>query len=58
LAVYTAAVAAPVGQRQPLLSRLAASGSIDDKTNIACFAVFARRKLLALGPTVDFSERA
>jgi hypothetical protein len=25
-------------------SRLAASGSIDDKTNIACFTVFARRK--------------
>ncbi|MCH8193662.1 MAG: carbohydrate binding family 9 domain-containing protein [Planctomycetes bacterium] len=25
-------------------SRLAASGCIDDKTNIACFAVFARRK--------------
>jgi len=24
--------------------RLAASGCIDDKTNIACFAVFARRK--------------
>jgi len=27
-----------------LIFRLAASGSIDDKTNIACFAVFARRK--------------
>ncbi len=28
--------------------RLAASGSIDDKTNIACFAVFARRKNCSL----------
>jgi len=28
-----------------LIFRLAASGSIDDKTNIACFAVFARRKI-------------
>ena len=27
-----------------LIFRLTASGSIDDKTNIACFAVFARRK--------------
>jgi len=27
-----------------LVFRLAASGSIDDKTNIACFAVFVRRK--------------
>ncbi len=27
-----------------LIFRLAASGCIDDKTNIACFAVFARRK--------------
>jgi streptomycin 6-kinase len=27
-----------------LVFRLTASGSIDDKTNIACFAVFARRK--------------
>jgi len=25
-------------------SRLAASGCIDDRTNIACFAVFAKRK--------------
>jgi len=25
--------------------RLAASGCVDDKTNIACFAVFARRKM-------------
>jgi len=38
--------------------RLAASGCIDDTTNIACFAVFARRKnLLALGPTTEFSDR-
>jgi len=28
-----------------LIFRLAASGCIDDKTNIACFAVFARRKI-------------
>ncbi len=28
--------------------RLAASGSIDDETNIACFAVFARRKNCSL----------
>ena len=28
--------------------RLAASGCIDDKTNIACFAVFARRKNCSL----------
>ncbi len=42
-----------------LFCRLAASGSIDDKTNIACFAVFARRKKpLALGPTTEFSNRA
>jgi len=27
-----------------LVFRLTASGSIDDKANIACFAVFARRK--------------
>ena len=27
-----------------LVFRLATSGSIDDKTNIACFAIFARRK--------------
>jgi len=27
-----------------LIFRLTASGCIDDKTNIACFAVFARRK--------------
>ena len=27
-----------------LVFRLTASGCIDDKTNIACFAVFARRK--------------
>ena len=27
-----------------LIFRLAASGSIDDKTNIACFAVFVRRE--------------
>ena len=27
-----------------LVFRLAASGCIDDRTNIACFAVFARRK--------------
>ena len=31
-----------------LFFRLAASGSIDDKTNIACFAVFASRKNLLL----------
>jgi len=31
---------------------------IDDKTNIACFAVFAReKKWLALGPTTEFSDR-
>jgi len=29
-------------------SRLPASGSIDDKANIACFAVFARRKNCSL----------
>ncbi len=28
--------------------RLAASGCIDDKTNIACFAVFARRQNYSL----------
>ena len=28
-----------------LLFRLPASGCIDDRTNIACFAVFARRKI-------------
>ena len=42
-----------------LFFRLAASGCIDDKTNIACFAVFARRKKpLALGPTMEFSDKA
>ncbi len=31
-----------------LISRLPASGCIDDKTNIACFAVFVRRKNCSL----------
>jgi hypothetical protein len=40
--------------------------SIDDKTNIACFGSLGvardrlcqAKKLLALGPTTDFSDRA
>ena len=35
-------------QSEQPFSRLAASGCIDDKTNIACFAVFARRKIRSL----------
>jgi len=39
-------IPAPAGRSgfERLVFRLTASGSIDDKTNIACFAVFARRK--------------
>jgi hypothetical protein len=35
------------GFEQPFL-RLTASGCIDDKTNIACFAVFVRQKNCSL----------
>ena len=39
--------------------RLAASGSIDDRTNIACFAVFARQTNDSLsGLTTGFPDRA
>jgi len=41
-----------------LIFRLTASGCIDDKTNIACFAVLPGEKTPALGPTTEFSERA
>jgi len=32
---------------EQLVFRLTASGCIDDKTDIACFAVFARRKTVS-----------
>ena len=37
---------------------LAASGSVDDKTNGWLRRLCQAKELLALGPTVDFSDRA
>ncbi|MCH8194056.1 MAG: hypothetical protein IIA65_08565 [Planctomycetes bacterium] len=48
----------PSGFKRPFF-RLAAFGSIDDTTSIACFAIFTRHeKLLAPGSATELSERA
>ena len=48
----------PQGRRRAACFSQAASGGIDDKTNIACFAVFARRKNARSRATTESSDTA